>query len=62
MAISRIIAVDPSPRLNEGDIIVYQVPEHSRAEELLCEMLEARQIEWAKIEAKQRNGNKETPT
>lgn len=48
--IVRLIAVDPRPRKGESDLLVYQVPEKSRAEELLVELFEAAKIEWAKIE------------
>lgn len=49
--IIRLIAVDPRPRLNESDLVVYQVPEGSRAEQLLCELLEDAKIEWTKLES-----------
>ena len=44
--IIRIIAVDPRPRDPRNDTVVYQVPEHSRAAELLVELLEAAKIEY----------------
>jgi len=47
--IIRLIAIDPRPRRAEDDIIVYQVPEHSRAHELLAELLNGAGIEWAVI-------------
>jgi len=48
--IIRLIAVDPRPRQGESDLVVYQVPEHSRAHELLAELLDAAAIEWTTIE------------
>jgi hypothetical protein len=50
MSIIRLIAVDPRPRLGESDLVVYQVPEKSRAHELLVELLDAASIEHAVIE------------
>lgn len=50
--IIRIIVVDPEPKDARDDTLVYQVPEHSRAEELLCEMLDERGIEWIKFDEK----------
>lgn len=48
--IVRLIAVDPRPRKGESDLVVYQVPEHSRAHELLTEVFDVAKIEWALIE------------
>jgi hypothetical protein len=48
--IIRLIAVDPRPRKGESDLVVYQVPEKSRAHQLLCELLDEAKIEWAVIE------------
>jgi hypothetical protein len=48
--IVRLIAVDPRPRKGESDLVVYQVPEHSRAYELLTELMGEAKIEWALIE------------
>lgn len=47
--IIRIIAIDPNPREPNEDIIVYQVPEHSRAAELLISLLDGAKIEWVDI-------------
>jgi hypothetical protein len=44
--IIRIIAVDPRPRDPRRDTVVWQVPEHSREEELLRELLETEKIEY----------------
>lgn len=52
MSIVRIIVIDPQPRDPSADIIVYQVPEHSRALELLIEMLDERSIEHVELESK----------
>ena len=46
MTIIRIVALDPSPRTTACDLITWQVPENSRAYELLVEMLEARDIDY----------------
>lgn len=50
--IVRLIAVDPRPRVGESDLVVYQVPEHSRAIELLQEIFSDAKIEWAMIESR----------
>jgi hypothetical protein len=52
--IIRIIAIDPSPRDPRDDVIVYQVPEHSRAHELLVALLEDAGIEHVTIESRRR--------
>lgn len=52
--IIRIIAIDPRPRNAHEDIVVYQVPEHSRAHELLVELLDKEGIEWTTIELRPR--------
>lgn len=52
--IVRIAAVDPRPRNPHEDVVVYQVPENSRAYELLIEMLEKEGIDWVKIESRPR--------
>ena len=54
--IVRLIAVDPRPRKGESDLVVYQIPEHSRAYELLVELMDAARIEWALIETPRLNG------
>jgi hypothetical protein len=48
--IVRIIAVDPRPRKGESDLVVYQVPEHSRSHELLVEVFKEAGIEVVTIE------------
>lgn len=50
MSIVRIAVVDPNPRSPKDDIVVYQVPEKSRALELLTEMLERNSYEWVVVE------------
>ncbi len=50
--IIRIMVQDPAPRNPQDDIIVYQVPENSRAHELLLEMLDYRNIEYVLVESK----------
>lgn len=49
--IIRIIAIDPDPRDPRDDVIVYQVPEKSRAHELLVELLERHGIEHVEMES-----------
>ena len=49
--IIRIMVLDPAPRNPQDDIIVYQVPEHSRAHELLVEMVEAQGYDHVLIES-----------
>lgn len=52
--IARIIAVDPRPRPPKNgvldDVVVYQVPEHSRAYELLIELLDSEHIEHTRLD------------
>ena len=49
--IVRLIAVDPRPRKDsETDLVVYQVPEGSRAHQLLVETFEAAGIEDVLVE------------
>jgi len=52
----RLIAVDPAPRAGKSDVLVYQVPEHSRERELLCELLEGAKIEWTTLRPATKNG------
>ena len=47
--IVRIMVVDPKPRNPLEDVIVYQVPEKSRAYELLLEMLDTQDIDYVEI-------------
>jgi hypothetical protein len=49
--IIRVIVIDPRPRDPRDDVIVYQVPEKSRAHELLIEMLEDRRLEFVEIQS-----------
>jgi hypothetical protein len=49
--ITRVIVIDPRPRDPRDDVIVYQVPDKSRAYELLIEMLEERHLEFIEIES-----------
>lgn len=55
MSISRLIVIDPAPRDPANDLIVYQLPERSRARELLIELLDREGIEWVEIEGKPRS-------
>lgn len=43
--IVRMIVVDPRPNKPEDDLVVYQVPENSRAHKLLEEVFDAQGIE-----------------
>lgn len=56
--IIRIIAIDPRPRTPLEDVVVYQVPERSRAAELLIELLDQNNIEWTVIETTPRKPRK----
>ena len=56
--IIRIIVVDPLPRQGESDLVVYQVPEHSRAFELLADLLTKEGLEWTTLESKPREPKK----
>lgn len=49
--IIRIIAIDPCPRDPRDDVVVYQVPERSRAYELLILLLTDAGIEFIEIPA-----------
>lgn len=50
MSIVRLVAVDPSPRSGESDVLVYQVTQGSRAMELLCSLFDEHKIEWIVLE------------
>lgn len=54
--IIRLIVVDPEPRDPESDIIIYQVPEGSRAHELLVEMLTDRDLDFTDIKSTPKKG------
>lgn len=49
--IIRVIVIDPDPRDPRDDVIVYQVPENSRAQELLIQLLENSGLEFVEIES-----------
>ena len=49
MSIIRIMVIDPRPRNAKDDTVVYQVPERSRAYELLLEMLETQGLEYVDV-------------
>lgn len=55
MSIIRIIAVDPQPRTPTDDIVIYQVPENSRAHELLVYLFEGAGIEYTTLEFPKRS-------
>lgn len=48
--ITRIIVVDPK---NPNNLVVYQVPERSRAFEILIETFNTANLEWAELKSKQ---------
>lgn len=52
--IIRVCVVDPSPRDPRDDVVTFQVPERSRAYELLVEVLEAQGLEFITIESTRR--------
>ena len=56
--IIRVLVVDPRPRHTKDDTIVYQVPEGSRAHELLIEMLESQGIEYIDVKSLQKRRKK----
>lgn len=49
--IIRVIVIDPNPRDPRDDVIVYQVPEKSRAHELLIDMLQGCHLEFVEIQS-----------
>jgi hypothetical protein len=51
MSIIRVIAVDPRPRPMQEDIVIYQVPENSRAHQLLVETFTGAKIEFVELGA-----------
>lgn len=50
MAIIKILVVDPEPRSHLEDVVVFQVPEHSRTHALLIDMLTAHNYEYVEVE------------
>jgi len=55
--ITRIVVIDPAPRDPRDDVVVYQVPERSRAYELLITLLNSADIEWVEVAGKPRSKN-----
>ena len=47
--IIRLIALDPNPREGKSDVLVYQIPEHSREFEVLVALFDQAAIEWTTI-------------
>jgi hypothetical protein len=48
--IVRVMVVDPTPRPHsENDVVLYQVPENSRAYELLVSMLTERKLDFCTL-------------
>lgn len=47
--IIRLLVVDPQPRDLRDDIVIYQVPEKSRAHELLIEMCDERGLDHTTV-------------
>ena len=56
--IIRLIVVDPRPRKGKSDLLVYQVPEHSRECELLMQLFDDAGIEHALLEAPPRKADR----
>lgn len=52
--IIRLIAVDPKPREGKSDVLVYQVPENSREEAVLKDMLTQAGMEWTMLASPRR--------
>lgn len=52
MSVVRVVVVDPQPETAADDIIVFQVPENSRAHRLLVDLLEKAGIQNVTIEPK----------
>jgi hypothetical protein len=59
--ITRIVVIDPCPRDPRDDVIVYQVPEKSRAHELLMEMLESQRLEHVELTSPKRRKSRGEP-
>jgi hypothetical protein len=55
--IIRLIAVDPRPKCPHEDIVIYQVPENSRAHRLLVESFTEVGIEFVELPGRIRNPN-----
>ena len=49
--IVRVIVIDPKPRDPRDDVVVYQVPEKSRAHELLIDILDRVGLEHVVIDS-----------
>lgn len=56
--IIRLIAVDPRPRADRSDLLVYQVPENSREHRLLEECFSTLGIEHAVVAAPRKQKGK----
>lgn len=48
--IVRLLVIDPQPRPDRSDVLVYQVPEKSREMELLTQLLNQARLEWEIVE------------
>lgn len=60
--ITRIVVIDPHPRDVRDDVIVYQVPEKSRAFELLADMLTREGFQWVEVPSTERRKRESSPT
>lgn len=49
--ITRLIVVDPAPVAGRSDLLVYQVPEHSREYAVLIEAFEKMGLEWDEVKS-----------
>lgn len=47
--IVRIVVVDPNPKCSENDVLVFQVPEKSRQQEILTELLSEAGYDFVEI-------------
>ena len=58
MSISRVIVLDPEPPADKSDMLVFQVPEHSREFALLTSLFDKAGLEWVEIGGRRASGPK----
>lgn len=58
MSIVRVIVVDPEPRDAADDLCIYQVPEKSRAHELLVSLCERAKLQFVTLEPQPRKAKR----
>ncbi len=56
--IIRILVVDPDPKNPIDDVIVYQVPEKSRQEQLLTKLLDDAGLDWTRVRSPRKKRTK----